>query len=171
MQDPIIFKFDMFRARLQRVFIFLMLPVIIGMPVFVVAAGYLEKQSAGVAISILVALIVGPLLWTYYRANVKICFPTGVALEIHPRHLLVATSEGMKEIPRSAIKHITGPRYTSNDVTVHSSAEIVVDDTYQVTSWFGFRRNPIVHGSLLADTSEWNAMGAMKTWHADKSAG
>lgn len=156
----------MARARLQRLVIFLALIILPAIPVVAVVGGFTEHKSVGLAVSILVVLAMGPLLWGYYQAFVRICFPTGIALELHEDHLVVATPHGMKKIPRKAITKITGPRYTSVDLNVHSSAQIVVDDDLKVSSWLGFRQNPIVHGSLLEGASEWNAMSALKTWHA-----
>lgn len=155
------------RARLLRATIFIAIPTFVAIPVIAVASG---QTGLGLGVSLLAAILIVPLLWTLYRENVRLCFPTGVALELHPKHLVVAAPQGMLKIPRSEVVGIKDPHYSVShsvpSLHIDSTAEIEVGDAYKVTTWLGFRRNPIVWGAALASASEWDAMSALRSWHA-----
>lgn len=109
MIEPQTFHFAMQRARIHRAMLIVFMGLLVAIPAFALLTGQKAAPTAG---SVFVALVAVPLMWFYYRMAIKPCFPTGIALEIHPDHLVLATRDGMKKIPKQHILSVEGPHHT-----------------------------------------------------------
>ncbi|WP_417449344.1 hypothetical protein [Kordiimonas sp.] len=163
MNYPVIFKFDMGKARLRRAG-FYGLPVVLAIILcWAILTGQDRVSIIMTAVILLFSTVFAQFVIHYM---VKPCFRAENALEIHADHLVWATANGPHVIPRAAVKCVMGgDRLQWGGVTFR--VEVDVTPEYKVKSLYGFRINPELHDEFANRQTEVSVSIALINWFND----
>jgi len=118
-------------------------------------------------------IILTPVIWFIgvYSLAVLIrpCFPTGVALELHKYHLVIASENGLNTIPKSAILAVDGVANAPARIMMKPSyVELIVPAEYKIRNWYGARINPRFNGIMVKGPSPLSIVSDISWWLADR---
>jgi len=134
-------------------------------------AGMWGLKAGYAKIELLGLFLIVPLIWWIsfdcYRSMVKPCFPTGVALELHEEHLVIATTAGLRTIPKKVIHGVwdfESPVYISVGGINGTFVELIVPDEYMVKDKGRSVSYPGFYGFMLKDHSDLEVRSAISWW-------
>lgn len=143
---------------------FFVLAFSIGVLVYQATRSSSSDELVPLVILVMFALLV---TWHFWVQDLKVAMTGDIALELHEKHLVIASEAGVLTIPKEAIVGI--PKLDSmpfQQLYLEPRVSVAVLPEYQIPRWYGYRGNPSFPAFLVEGHSQYQILSDLSHWLA-----